>query len=63
MVGSSSISYATIKPDLQNMDLVAEHVLQILRVNPTDWIAEVRHHKNELIESFYLTVTDRQKVS
>ncbi|XP_014474957.1 PREDICTED: ATP-binding cassette sub-family A member 13 isoform X2 [Dinoponera quadriceps] len=61
MVGVRSISYATIKPDLDNIDILAEEILRNLQANPTNWIAEVNQHKTELIESFYLTVTDRQK--
>lgn len=62
MVGLRSLSYMSIKPDLENMDLIAEIVLQDLRTNPTSWIGEVRRHEDELIESFYLTVTDKEKV-
>ncbi|XP_032690190.1 uncharacterized protein LOC116853290 isoform X2 [Odontomachus brunneus] len=61
MVGIRSISYGTIKPDLENMDILAEVILHGLQVNPNNWIAEVRQHKSELMKSFYLTVTDRQK--
>lgn len=63
MVGTRSISYATIRPDLENMDMLAEEILNDIRANPSNWITEVRQHEPELIESFYLTVTDRQKVS
>lgn len=63
MLGSSSLSYMSIKPDLENMDLLAEIILEDLRTNPTSWIEEVRRHQTELIESFYLTVTDKEKVS
>lgn len=45
------------------MDILAGEILHGLQANPTNWVAEVRQHKSELIESFYLTVTDRQKVS
>ncbi|XP_029170086.1 LOW QUALITY PROTEIN: uncharacterized protein LOC114939826 [Nylanderia fulva] len=61
LLGSTSLSYMTIRPDLENMDFLAEMVLQDLRTNPTSWIEEVRHRQSELIESFYLTVTDRKK--
>lgn len=63
MLGLRSLSYISIKPDLENMDLIAEIILQDLRTNPTNWIGEVRQHESELIESFYLTITDREKVS
>lgn len=53
----------SIEPDMKNMDLLAEIVLKDLETNPTNWIGRVREHEAELIESFYLTVTDRKKVS
>ncbi|XP_028048892.2 uncharacterized protein LOC105837746 isoform X2 [Monomorium pharaonis] len=61
MLGFRSLSYTSIKPDLENMDLLADIILQDLRINPSNWIGKVRQHKAELIESFYLTVTDRKK--
>ncbi|XP_019697173.1 ATP-binding cassette sub-family A member 13 isoform X1 [Harpegnathos saltator] len=61
MVGSSSLSYVTIKPDLEKMNILAKEILRMLRVNSANWITEVSRHQAELIESFYLTVTDRQK--
>lgn len=63
MLGSNSLSYISIKPDLENMDFLAEMILEDLRTNPTSWIEEVRRRQTELIESFYLTVTDKEKVS
>ncbi|KAL6258986.1 hypothetical protein P5V15_008908 [Pogonomyrmex californicus] len=60
-LGLHSLSYMSIKPDLENMDFLAEIILQDLRTNPTNWIGEVRRHAAELIESFYLTVTDKNK--
>lgn len=60
MLGSTSLSYMSIKPDLENMDFLAEMVLQDLRTNPTSWIEEVRRRQAELVESFYLTVTDKK---
>lgn len=63
MLGSNSLSYMSIKPDLENMDFLAGMILEDLRTNPTSWIEEVRLHQAELIESFYLTVTDKEKVS
>ncbi|XP_050450054.1 uncharacterized protein LOC126850786 isoform X1 [Cataglyphis hispanica] len=61
MLGSNSLSYMSIKPDLENMDFLAGMILEDLRTNPTSWIEEVRLHQAELIESFYLTVTDKEK--
>ncbi|XP_076548743.1 lipid droplet defective isoform X1 [Osmia lignaria lignaria] len=61
MIGSRSLTYATIRPDLENMDILAEIILQDVRENPTSWIGEVRRRKAQLIESFYLTVTDKDK--
>lgn len=63
MLGSRSLSYTTIKRNLEGLDILSEIILQNLRTNPTDWIDEVRRHKTELIESFYLTATDKEKVS
>ncbi|XP_053595540.1 uncharacterized protein LOC103571174 isoform X2 [Microplitis demolitor] len=59
--GSKSLSYMTIKPDLENMDIIADLILKDLRENPTEWINQVREHEAELLESFYLTVSDRNK--
>jgi len=63
MMGSRSISYISIEPDLEKMDILADVILQDLRSNPSDYIGEVRRHEAELIESFYYTVTDKEKVS
>lgn len=60
--GMRSISYITIKPDLQHMDIIADIILLDLREHPTSWIGKVREHESELIESFYMTVADRKKV-
>lgn len=62
ILGVHSLSYVSIKPDLENMDLIAEIILLDLRTHPTSWIGEVRRHEAELIESFYLTSTDKEKV-
>ncbi|XP_053973403.1 uncharacterized protein LOC128873691 isoform X1 [Hylaeus volcanicus] len=61
-VGCCGLSYAIVKPDLKRMDLLGELILRDLREKPTDWIDQVRRHKTELIEAFYLTATDREKV-
>ncbi|XP_018348552.1 PREDICTED: uncharacterized protein LOC108752306 [Trachymyrmex septentrionalis] len=61
MLGLRSISYISVKPDLENMDFLAETILQDIRSNPTSWIEEVRQHEAELIETFYLTTTDKKK--
>ncbi|KAL0111880.1 hypothetical protein PUN28_013230 [Cardiocondyla obscurior] len=61
MLGLRSLSYMSIRPDLENMDSIAETILQDLRNNPNNLIGEVRRHEAELIESFYLTVTDKKK--
>jgi hypothetical protein len=63
MMGSRSISYISIEPDLEKIDILADVILQDLRSNPSDYIGEVRRHEAELIESFYYTVTDKEKVS
>jgi len=62
MLGLRSLSYISVKPDLENMDFLAETILQDIRSNPTSWIEEVRQHEAELIETFYLTTTDKKKV-
>lgn len=62
MIGSRSLSYVTIESDLEKMDILAEIILQDLKENPTSWIEQVRRRKMQLIESFYLTVTDKDKV-
>ncbi|XP_020291877.1 uncharacterized protein LOC109858741 isoform X2 [Pseudomyrmex gracilis] len=61
MLGSKSLSFMSVEPDLERMDILAEIILQDLRTNPSSWIEEVRRHEAELIESFYLTVTDKEK--
>lgn len=45
------------------MDLLAGDILEDLKTHPSEWIADVRIHKTELIESFYLTSIDKPKVS
>lgn len=62
MIGSRSLSYVTIESDLEKMDILAEIILQDLKENPTSWIEEFRRRKMQLIESFYLTITDKDKV-
>lgn len=52
----------TIESDLEKMDILAEIILQDLKENPTSWIEEFRRRKMQLIESFYLTITDKDKV-
>ncbi|XP_043481651.1 ATP-binding cassette sub-family A member 13 isoform X2 [Leptopilina heterotoma] len=61
-LGSKSLTIITVLPNLIKMDLIASSVLRDLETHPTEWIADVRLHKSELIESFYLTVADRPKV-
>lgn len=61
MIGSRSLSYVTIESDLEKMDILAEIILQDLKENPTSWIEEFRRRKMQLIESFYLTITDKDK--
>ncbi|KAG7198455.1 hypothetical protein KM043_005838 [Ampulex compressa] len=61
LVGSNSLTFMTIKPDMENMDTIADVILLDLRANPTTWIGDVRLHQPELIESFYLTASDREK--
>ncbi|XP_033223873.1 phospholipid-transporting ATPase ABCA1 isoform X3 [Belonocnema kinseyi] len=61
-LGSKSFSYFTIEPNLIKMDLLAGDILDDLETHPSEWIADVRIHKNELIKSFYLTAIDRPKV-
>ncbi|KAG5315958.1 ABCAD protein, partial [Acromyrmex insinuator] len=61
MLGVRSLSYISVKPDLENMDFLAETILQDIRSNPTSWIEEVRQHEAELIKTFYLTTTDKKK--
>ena len=62
ILGSKSFSYFTIEPNLIKMDQIADHILQDLQTEPTEWILEVQTHMFELIESFYLTVMDKSKV-
>ncbi|XP_035722982.1 uncharacterized protein LOC118441973 isoform X2 [Vespa mandarinia] len=61
MCGSRSLSYFTVKPRLQDMNKLAIIILRDLQTQPTSWIDQFRRHKYELIESFYLTVTDKEK--
>lgn len=48
---------------MEKMDILAEIILQDLRTNPSNYIGEIRRHEAELIESFYYTVSDKEKVS
>ncbi|XP_033187616.2 lipid droplet defective isoform X1 [Bombus vancouverensis nearcticus] len=61
MVGSRSVTYIIIEPDLKKMNILAKIILYNLKKDPTSWIDEFRQRKMELVESFYLTVTDKDK--
>ncbi|XP_043253492.1 retinal-specific phospholipid-transporting ATPase ABCA4 isoform X1 [Colletes gigas] len=54
--------FHVIKGDLMKVDLLGRLILQDLRTVDNDWVDQVREHKTELIEAFYLTATDRDKV-
>ncbi|XP_066598930.1 uncharacterized protein ldd isoform X2 [Prorops nasuta] len=60
-IGYRSLSYMTIKPHLENMDVLGEMILQNLQANSSSWIEEVRDEKYNLIEAFYLTASDKEK--
>lgn len=62
MVGSRSVTYIIIEPDLKKMNILAKIILYNLKKDRTGWIDEFRQRKMELVESFYLTVTDKDKV-
>lgn len=62
MVSCCGLIFNVIKPDLKIMDLLGEKILQDLQHTPMSWINEVRQRKSQLIQSFYLTATDRDKV-
>ncbi|KZC04437.1 ATP-binding cassette sub-family A member 13 [Dufourea novaeangliae] len=62
MTGCCGLSYNFIKPNLKSIDLLAEVIVKDLRQSPSSWVEEVRRRKSELIEVFYLTATDRDKV-
>lgn len=62
MVGCCGLVYTVIEPDLKTLDLVAERILLDLQKAPTSWIDEVRQRRSQLVESFYLTTIDRDKV-
>ena len=62
MVGCCGLVYTVIEPDLKSLDLIAERILLDLQKAPTSWIDEVRQHRSQLVESFYLTTIDRDKV-
>ncbi|KAI4485555.1 hypothetical protein M0802_012731 [Mischocyttarus mexicanus] len=59
--GSRSLSYFTVIPNLENMYKLSKIILQDLEEQPISWIDQLRNHKYQLIESFYLTVTDKEK--
>lgn len=61
-IGFRSLSYITIRNDLKKLNILAEHILHDLRVKPVGWIDQVRENKYRLIESFYLSLADREKV-
>lgn len=63
MYGSRSLSYFTVKPKLRDMNKLARIILRDLQTQPISWIDQFRQQKYQLIESFYLTVTDKEKVS
>ncbi|XP_014612694.1 PREDICTED: uncharacterized protein LOC106791527 isoform X1 [Polistes canadensis] len=59
--GSRSLSYFTIVPNLENMYKLSKIILQDLKEQPINWIDQFRNNKYQLVESFYLTVTDKRK--
>ncbi|KAF7403454.1 hypothetical protein HZH68_006248 [Vespula germanica] len=61
MYGSRSLSYFTVKPKLRDMNKLARIILRDLQTQPISWIDQFRQQKYQLIESFYLTVTDKGK--
>nr|XP_033323682.1 uncharacterized protein LOC117218991 isoform X1 [Megalopta genalis]XP_033323683.1 uncharacterized protein LOC117218991 isoform X1 [Megalopta genalis]XP_033323684.1 uncharacterized protein LOC117218991 isoform X1 [Megalopta genalis] len=62
MVGCCNLSFQVIKSDMKTIDFIARMTLQELAENKNDWVGEVTRHKYELLETFYLTATDRTKV-
>nr|XP_031839600.1 uncharacterized protein LOC116430078 isoform X2 [Nomia melanderi] len=56
------IQYPTLKPHLKSIDLLLKAILEDLNRSPNGWVEEVKRHKAELIETFYLTAADRSKV-
>ncbi|XP_076176197.1 lipid droplet defective isoform X2 [Ptiloglossa arizonensis] len=61
-IGCCTLLYHVIRPDLKSLDMLGNLVLSDLRRKPTDWIDQVKRYKTELIEAFYLTAADRDKV-
>ncbi|XP_015191826.1 PREDICTED: uncharacterized protein LOC107074670 isoform X2 [Polistes dominula] len=59
--GSRSLSYFTVVPNLENMYKLSKIILRDLKEQPISWIDQFRNNKYQLVESFYLTVTDKQK--
>ncbi|XP_076284763.1 lipid droplet defective isoform X2 [Lasioglossum baleicum] len=62
MIGCCNLSFQVIKSDMKSIDFIARMTLQDLTENKDDWVGEVTRRKYELLETFYLTATDRTKV-
>lgn len=61
LIGSRSFSFEAIKMDLRRIDLVVDEILENIRNTEGNWRKQVLQHKPELLETFYLTVNDREK--
>ncbi|XP_076641439.1 lipid droplet defective [Halictus rubicundus] len=62
MIGCCNLSFQVIKSDMKSIDFIARMALQDITENKDDWVGEVTRRKYELLETFYLTATDRAKV-
>ncbi|XP_076237165.1 lipid droplet defective [Calliopsis andreniformis] len=62
ITGDGGIISKLIAPDLKIIKLLGDRILEDLQEGSITWIEEVRQYKFQLIESFYLTATDRDKV-
>ncbi|XP_048511619.1 ATP-binding cassette sub-family A member 13 isoform X2 [Athalia rosae] len=62
-VGMRSFSFTTIMPTLENIDHMAKMIVQTLETEAAlKWTKEVDEDVPLLVDTFYLTAADRQKV-
>ncbi|XP_034938100.1 phospholipid-transporting ATPase ABCA1 [Chelonus insularis] len=61
-IGVHSISYLVMRPHLENIDKVAGLILEDLQKDSEILIKQLKTHKVQLIETFYLTISDIDRI-
>ncbi|XP_024944655.1 uncharacterized protein LOC107271675 isoform X2 [Cephus cinctus] len=62
LMGLRSLAYVSIIPDLKRMDVLAGTILDDVESEPNRWIFDVRNYRSQLLNTFYLTLANREKV-